>query len=223
MEITTEKHNKNGNNGNKILEQQKQILCQNWRKNRTITSDCVMQAFLEVKREIFIEPSYHELSYADHPLPIGSGQTISQPTTVMLMLQLLDVLPEQRVLEIGTGSGYNAALLAKLTRKVVTIERHVGLAEQARDNLHCAGLEEVKVIEGDGKLGYAKLAPFDRIIITAAANQVPQNLKDQLADGGLLVAPIGATLGCEMLKLEKISQKNFKTSSHGKFSFVPLI
>ena len=210
-------------NENKILEKQKQILFHNWEKNGTITSELVMQAFLEVPRELFIDPSYHDLSYDDHPLPIGSGQTISQPTTVILMLQLLNVLPGQRVLEIGTGSGYNAALLAKLARKVVTVERHVELAELARENLNCAGLEEVVVITGDGKLGYDKLAPFDRIIITAAANQVPQNLKDQLSDGGLLVAPVGATQGCEMLKLEKISSKHFKTSSHGLFSFVPLI
>jgi len=220
MEVNIEKPKKNGN---KILEKQKQILYQNWGKNLKITSDSVMQAFLAVPRELFVDPSYHDMSYADHPLPIGSGQTISQPTTVILMLQLLDVHPGQRVLEIGTGSGYNAALLAKLAGKVVTVERYVELAELAQENLHCAGIEEVLVIAGDGKLGYAKLAPFDRIIITAAANQVPENLKDQLAEGGLLVAPIGATQGCEMLKLQKISPKNFKTSSHGLFSFVPLI
>ena len=220
MEVNNEKPNKDLNN---VLKKQKQILYQEWKNSRTIPDDSVIQAFLTVPRELFVDPSYHDLSYVDHPLPIGSGQTISQPTTVILMLQLLNILPGQRVLEIGTGSGYNAALIAKLAGMVVTVERQVELAELARKNLHSASLEEVLVITGDGKLGYTKLAPFDRIIITAAANRVPQNLKDQLAVGGLLVAPIGPTQGCQMLKLQKISPKNFKTSSHGLFSFVPLI
>ena len=220
MEVPTKKPNKYEN---KFLEKQKKILYQDLKNSRKITTDSVMQAFLAIPRELFVDTSYHDLSYADHPLPIGYGQTISQPTTVILMLQLLDVLPGQRVLEIGTGSGYNAALLAKLAGMVVTVERHLELTELARENLHTAGLKEVVVITGDGKLGYTNLAPFDRIVITAAANQVPQNLKDQLTVGGVLVAPIGATQGCEMLKLQKISTKHFKTSSHGLFSFVPLI
>jgi len=103
------------------------------------------------------------------------------------------------------------------------VERHEELAEQARENLRGACLEEVVVVAADGKLGYIKMAPYDRIIVTAAAHQVPQNLKDQLGVGGLLVAPIGATYGCEMLKLQKTSPEHFQTSSHGLFSFVPLI
>ena len=138
------------------------------------------------------------------------------------MLQLLNVFAENHVLEIGTGSGYNAALLAKIARSVVTIERHKKLAKQALKNLKKSNLTKVKVIEGDGKLGYKNLAPYDRIIVTAAANQVPESLKSQLRLGGLLVAPIGPTFGCEMLKIKKISPNNFQTSSHGLFSFVPL-
>ena len=208
---------------NTDLKQEKQRLCGYWKNSRMICNDSVLDAFLEVPRELFVERSFRDESYADHPLPIFCGQTISQPTTVILMLQLLDVLPGQRVLEIGTGSGYNAALLAKLAGKVVTVERHEKLAELARENLKLAGLENVVVIAGDGKKGCDRLAPYDRIIVTAAAYQVPPQLKDQLAVGGFLVAPVGATHGCEMLKLCKTSPEHFQTSSHGLFSFVPLI
>ena len=123
------------------LKQQKQNLYRYWKDSRMINDDSVLKAFLAVPRELFVERSYLDQSYADHPLPIGSGQTISQPTTVLLMLQLLNVLPEQRILEIGTGSGYNAALLAELAEMVVTVERHVELAELASKNLYRAGLE----------------------------------------------------------------------------------
>ncbi len=205
------------------FKQQKQHLYEYWKNSRMISNDSVLDAFMAVPRELFVDPAYRDESYADHPLPIFCGQTISQPTTVILMLQLLDVLPGQRVLEIGTGSGYNAALLAKLAGTVVTVERHEKLAEMARENLKLAGLENVVVIAGDGKKGCARLAPYDRIIVTAAAYQVPPQLKDQLAVGGFLVAPVGATHGCEMLKLCKTSPEHFQTSSHGLFSFVPLV
>jgi len=208
---------------NTDLELEKQRLYGYWKNSRMLSNDSVLDAFLEVPRELFVERSFRDESYADHPLPIFCGQTISQPTTVILMLQLLDALPGQRVLEIGTGSGYNAALLAKLTGTVVTVERHEKLAELARENLKLAGLENVVVITGDGKKGCARLAPYDRIIVTAAAYQVPPQLKDQLAVGGFLVAPVGATHGCEMLKLCKTSPEHFQASSHGLFSFVPLI
>ena len=205
------------------FKQQKQHLYEYWKNSRMISNDSVLDAFMAVPRELFVDPAYRDESYADQPLPIFCGQTISQPTTVILMLQLLDVLPGQRVLEIGTGSGYNAALLAKLAGTVVTVERHEKLAELARENLKLAGLENVVVIAGDGKKGCARLAPYDRIIVTAAAYQVPPQLKDQLAVGGFLVAPVGATHGCEMIKLCKTSPEHFQTSSHGLFSFVPLV
>ena len=208
---------------NSDIEKQKQRLYSYWKDSRMITSDPVLKAFLVVPRELFVDPSYRHQSYADHPLPIGCEQTISQPTTVMMMLQLLEVLPGQRVLEIGSGSGYNAALLAELTGEVVTVERHLQLVKSARENLKQAGYKEVIVVNGDGKNGYISRAPYDRIMITAAAHKVPQKLKDQLSIGGLLVAPIGATYGCEMLTFKKISSNNFQTSNHGLFSFVPLV
>ena len=208
---------------NSDFEQQKQRLYSYWKNSRMITSDPVLKAFLSVPRELFVEDSYREESYADHPLPIGCEQTISQPTTVMLMLQLLEVFPGQRVLEIGAGSGYNAALLAELSGVVVTVERHKQLVKIAQKNLKQAGYEDIIVVNGDGKQGYASEGPYDRIMVTAAAHQVPQKLKDQLSIGGLLVAPIGATYGCEMKTFKKISSVNFQISGHGLFSFVPLV
>ena len=188
-----------------------------------ITSDPVLKAFLAVPRELFVDYSFRDQSYSDHPLPIGCEQTISQPTTVMLMLQLLELLPDQRGLEIGAGSGYNAALLAELSGVVVAVERHLQLVKISQRNLKKAGYEDVIVVKGDGKQGYAAQAPYDRIMVTAAAHQVPQKLKDQLSIGGLLVAPIGATYGCEMKTFKKISSVNFQISGHGLFSFVPLV
>ena len=208
---------------NSNLEQQKQHLYRYWKNSRLITSARVLKAFLAVPRELFVDPSYRDQSYADHPLPIGCEQTISQPTTVMLMLQLLELLPGQRVLEIGAGSGYNAALLAELSDVVVTVERHKQLVKIAQDNLKQAGYEDVIVVNGDGKQGYVSEGPYDRIMVTAAAHQVSQKLKDQLSIGGLLVAPIGATYGCEMKTYKKISSVNFQISKHGLFSFVPLV
>ena len=178
---------------------------------------------MKVPREIFVEPSHRDQSYADHPLPISCDQTISQPSTVMLMLQLLELKSGQRALEIGTGSGYNSALIAELKGDVVTVERHPKLAKIAKGNLKKAGYNDVIVVKGDGKKGYIPFAPYDRIIVTAATQKVPQQLTDQLSLGGLLVVPIGPTYRCEMLTFRKISSKNFQTNNHGLFSFVPLV
>ncbi len=205
------------------IEHQKQQLFSYWEKNDLISSDNVLKAFMAVPRELFIDPSYRDQSYADHPLPIGFDQTISQPSTVMLMLQLLELIPGQRALEIGTGSGYNAALIAEINREVVTVERIPQLAKIAKLNLKKAGYHDVIVVKGDGKKGYLPLAPYDRIMVTAATKKVPKQLKDQLSVGGLLVAPIGATYRCDMLTIKKISSNHFQTSNHGLFSFVPLV
>tara|TARA_B100000945_G_scaffold307372_1_gene295756 strand:+ start:5170 stop:5793 length:624 start_codon:yes stop_codon:yes gene_type:complete len=205
------------------IEHQKQQLFSYWEKNDLISSDNVLKAFMAVPRELFIDPSYRDQSYADHPLPIGCDQTISQPSTVMLMLQLLELIPGQRALEIGTGSGYNAALIAEINREVVTVERIPQLAKIAKLNLKKAGYHDVIVVKGDGKKGYLPLAPYDRIMVTAATQKVPKQLKDQLSVGGLLVAPIGATYRCDMVTIKKISSNHFQTSNHGLFSFVPLV
>ncbi len=205
------------------LQSQKQRLHDYWKSQKIITDAVVLEAFMAVSRELFVGSSFQDQAYADHPLPIGSGQTISQPTTVMLMLQWLSVLPGNSVLEIGTGSGYNAALLGYLAESVVSIERHPELAELARKNLKVAGVSNVSVEAGDGKLGSPSHASFDRIIVTAAARNLPEALKEQLSVGGILVAPVGATHGCEMLRVRKISSDRLQTSGHGLFSFVPLV
>ena len=172
------------------------------------------------------------LSFLDKKFPAytqgvyeSDDETLSTATERKFIYtsDLLELGPRKRVLEIGTGSGYNAALLAELTGEVVTVERHLQLVKSARENLKQAGYKEVIVVNGDGKNGYISQAPYDRIMVTAAAHKVPQQLKDQLSIGGLLVAPIGATYGCEMLTLKKISSENFQTRNHGLFSFVPLV
>ena len=205
------------------LQKHKQSLYRYWKNSRMITSERILDAFMEVPRELFIETSFGDQAYADHPLPIGEGQTISQPTTVMLMLQLLELFPGQRVLEVGAGCGYNAALLGQLASHVITIERHEKLAELARRNLKKIGISNVTVIAGDGKFGHQEGAPYERIIITAAARKIPFDLKQQLAEDGMLLSPVGQSHGCDMIRIRKITPTNFQSSSHGLFSFVPLV
>ena len=204
-------------------QKQKQTLVRYWKNSRMITSERILKAFMEIPREYFVETSFADQAYADHPLPIGEGQTISQPTTVMLMLQLLEVESEHRVLEIGAGCGYNAALLGLLAKEVVTIERHEKLAVLARANLRKAGISNVTVLAGDGKLGDLEHSPYNRIIVTAAAQNIPVRLKEQLALDGILLSPVGQSHRCEMLRIHKTLSNQFQTSTHELFSFVPLV
>lgn len=158
---------------------------------RDITSPRVMGAMGKVPRELFVGEASRDQAYGDSALPIGQGQTISQPYMVALMTQLLEVQPESHVLEIGTGSGYQAAVLAELAASVVTMERHGGLSHTAQRALADAGCDNIHFVIGDGSLGWSEEAPYDRILVTAAAEKVPPALVEQLADGGILVAPIG--------------------------------
>ena len=205
------------------LMREQQQLHDHWVAGGEIRNRRVLDAFLEVPRELFVPEAMRAESYLDYPLPIGVGQTISQPTTVMLMLDLLAPQSGDRVLEIGAGSGYNAALLARLAKEVVTVERHEVLAKQARQSLQRTGVRNVRVLCGDGKQGALEHAPFDRIIVTAAAHVVPPALLDQLAPGGTLVAPVGETHGCWMTRVCKNRQGALERSRHGRFSFVPLV
>src|SRR5512141_2053348 len=158
---------------------------------RGLRDERVLQAMREVPRHLFVPPALCDEAYADRPLPIGEGQTISQPYMVAAMTAALAPDPGGRVLEVGTGSGYQAAILGRLARQVVTIERHASLAEQARAALAEAGLTNVRVVVGDGSQGLPEEAPFDGIMVTAGAPEVPQVLMQQLADGGRLVVPVG--------------------------------
>ncbi len=160
-------------------------------KGRDITDPRVLKVVAEVPREEFVPPSYQSQAYTDGPLPIGLGQTISQPYIVALMTQELCLDRECDVLEIGTGSGYQTAVLAKLAKKVYTIERFAELSESAQAVLGRLGVGNVEFFVGDGSCGWPQQRTFERIMITAAVPRIPQPLTEQLADGGIMVAPVG--------------------------------
>jgi len=173
-------------------------------RRRGISDQAVLRAMDEVPREHFVVSELSDNAYADQALPIACGQTISQPYVVAFMTEQLDVEPRQRVLEIGTGSGYQAAILSRLAREVVSVERYRTLADAARERLKTLGYANVTVIAGDGFGGVPERAPFDRIIVTAAAEEVPAALVDQLDDGGKLVMPVGPRDGTQhIIKLTK--------------------
>jgi len=183
------------------------------------------EALRKVKREYFVPEKYKHHAYIDYPLPIGHGQTISQPYTVVIMTEMLDVKPGQKVLEVGAGSGWQAALLGYLVGpkgKVYTIEINKWLAVFARKNISKTGLKNVKVIEGDGTLGLKEKAPFDRAIITAATPKVPEPLKEQLKEGGKLVAPMGNIFTQIMVLFQKKNLELKEIEEKGYFRFVPL-
>jgi protein-L-isoaspartate(D-aspartate) O-methyltransferase len=160
-------------------------------RRRGIGDAGVLRAMDEVPRERFVEADFTDAAYADQALPISCGQTISQPYVVAYMTEQLGVRPAHRVLEVGTGSGYQAAVLARLAREVITVERYRTLADSARRRLESLGIDNVKVVAGDGLAGVPQHAPYDRIMVTAAAERLPQALVDEMADGGIMVLPLG--------------------------------
>ena len=192
-------------------------------RRRGIADQAVLRAMDEVPREQFVTYESAGRAYADQALPIACGQTISQPYVVAYMTEQLNVRPHHRVLEVGTGSGYQAAILSRLAREVVSIERYRTLADEARAKLHALGYGNVEVVVGDGLAGVPEKAPFDRIIVTAAAENVPQALLDQLADDGIMVLPIGTHAGAQhIIKLTK-SQTRVARDDLIAVRFVPLL
>jgi protein-L-isoaspartate(D-aspartate) O-methyltransferase len=192
-------------------------------RRRGIGDQAVLRAMDEVPRERFVEGDFTDIAYADQALPISCGQTISQPYVVAYMTEQLGVHPHHRVLEVGTGSGYQAAVLSRLAREVVSVERYRTLAEQARERLQALGYNNVEVVVGDGFAGVPARAPYDRIIVTAAAEQVPQALLDQLADNGVMVLPLGPHNGAQhIIKLTKSSTGVTRENLIG-VRFVPLL
>jgi protein-L-isoaspartate(D-aspartate) O-methyltransferase len=191
-------------------------------KGRDITDPKVLEIMGRVPRQFFVEPSLESQAYADHPLPIGEGQTISQPYIVALMTQVLQVNPGERVLEIGTGSGYQAAVLAELTDQVYTIEIRESLTNQALRRLRQLGYEKVRVKSGDGYFGWEEAAPFEAILVTCAANHIPPPLIEQLKEGGRLVIPLGSTTYFQTLTL--LTKEKGKTRIRHLLgvSFVPM-
>lgn len=190
---------------------------------RDITDKKVLQVMGEVKRHLFVDKNFWKHAYADHPLPIGEGQTISQPYIVALMTQALDIRPGQKILEIGTGSGYQAAVLAELTDKVYTIEIRENLARMAAQRLKDLGYTSVKVKYGDGYFGWEEYAPFDAIIITCAANHIPPPLLKQLKTGGKLVIPLGSTTYYQTLTLVTKKEDGEEVQHLTGVAFVPMV
>jgi protein-L-isoaspartate(D-aspartate) O-methyltransferase len=190
--------------------------------SRGITNRRILATMKQIPRHFFIPPPYDRDAYDDNPLPIGNGQTISQPYIVALMTDLLYPEADNRILEIGAGSGYQAAILAALAKKVITIERIPAVADMARTNLAKLGITNANLIIGDGTIGYPTEAPYNGIIITAATPTIPQPLIDQLAEGGRLVAPVGGRDVQELVRLNRIGNR-ITESHHGGVRFVPLI
>ncbi len=192
-------------------------------RRRGISDPAVLRAMDEVPREHFVERTFIDSAYADQALPIACGQTISQPYVVAFMTEHLGVRPDHRVLEVGTGSGYQAAILSRLAREVVSIERYRTLAETARQRLATLGYDNVEVRVGDGLAGVPDRAPYDRIIVTAAAETVPDALVAELADGGVMVLPLGPHAGPQQLvKLTK-GEQGLKQEELIGVRFVPLL
>lgn len=190
---------------------------------RGISDARVIAAMNELPRHLFVEEALASQAYLDKPLPIGEGQTISQPYIVALMSEVLQVAPGAKVLEIGTGSGYQAAVLAKLGADVHTVERIPKLCASARERLLGLGLFNVHVKQDDGTLGWPSAAPFDRIIVTAGGPEVPQPLVDQLAEGGILVMPVGATRRLQNLILLEKTPGGIRMSDICPVAFVDLV
>ncbi|MFN3656216.1 MAG: protein-L-isoaspartate(D-aspartate) O-methyltransferase [Pseudolabrys sp.] len=192
-------------------------------RRRGISDQAVLRAMDEVPRARFVEADFADSAYADRALPIACGQTISQPYVVAYMTEQLALRPHHQVLEIGTGSGYQAAVLSRLARAVVTVERYRTLADRAGERLRMLGYDNVEVRVGDGFDGEPARAPFDRILVTAAAEEVPAALTDQLADGGVMLAPLGPHDGTQhIVKLTK-SQTGLARESLIAVRFVPLL
>jgi protein-L-isoaspartate(D-aspartate) O-methyltransferase len=189
---------------------------------RGVTDARVLDALRKVPRHLFVEEALRDRAYGDHPLPIGEEQTISQPYIVALMTQLLELSERDKVLEIGTGSGYQTAVLAELARRVCSIERLPRLAERARALLEQLGYANVWVRVGSGTLGWPDEAPFDRILVTAGGPSVPPPLFQQLAEGGRLVLPLGDPVNQTLTLVEKV-RGEMKTQEHGECKFVKLV
>jgi protein-L-isoaspartate(D-aspartate) O-methyltransferase len=190
---------------------------------RGISDSRVLAAMTRVPRHLFVPEHLAPLAYRDHPLPIGSDQTISQPYIVALMSEWAQIKPGQKVLEVGTGSGYQAAVLAELTDKVWTIDIRPELVAKAAGTLKTLGYLQVRVKSGDGYLGWPEEAPFDAILVTAAATRVPPALEQQLREGGRLVIPLGPAGGLQILKRYRKVQGKLKEETRLPVSFVPLV
>jgi protein-L-isoaspartate(D-aspartate) O-methyltransferase len=192
-------------------------------RSRGVTNAAVLKAMERIDRGAFVKGVFSERAYEDMPLPIACGQTISQPSVVALMTEALDVNPRDKVLEVGTGSGYQAAILSLLARRVYTLERHRRLVTEARAAFDRLGLVNITAITGDGSFGLPEQAPFDRIIVTAAAEDPPGTLMAQLRVGGIMVVPVGQSDHVQTLVKVRRLEKGFDYEELRPVRFVPLI
>ncbi len=199
----------------------KQLIDQLRRKG--IRDERVLQAMESVPRHFFFDSSFHSFAYDDKPFPIGAGQTISQPYTVAFQTELLDVRKGDKILEIGTGSGYQACILAQMGARVYSIERIKSLYLKVKTFLPTVGCSHIKCFYGDGYNGLPSYAPFSKILITAAAPYIPDTLVQQLTAGGILVVPLGSADVQVMTRVIKTQEGAYKTEDHGYFRFVPLL
>ncbi len=189
---------------------------------RGVKNPAVLEALQRIPRHRFVPPDYVSAAYEDHPLPIGFGQTISQPYIVGLMSEAIAIKPGQKVLEIGTGSGYQAAVLAQMGAQVYTVEIIPELAQQASERLAQLGYKTIRLQNSDGYFGWAAYAPFDAILVTAAPDHLPQSLAGQLAEGGRLIVPIGPQGAVQTLWLFEKKASELQATNLGDVSFVPL-
>ena len=191
-------------------------------KAKGISNEKVLAAIGKIPRHVFMDSSFEAFAYRDAAFPIGSGQTISQPYTVAFQSQLLEIKKGDKVLEVGTGSGYQAIVLLELGAKVFSIERQRNLYERTRKLIHEMGYM-LKMFYGDGYKGLPSYAPFDKIIVTAGAPDIPQELLKQLKIGGVLVIPVGGDNGQVMYSVKRISETDYEQKKHGDFAFVPML
>jgi|OpeIllAssembly_1097287.scaffolds.fasta_scaffold21613_1 protein-L-isoaspartate(D-aspartate) O-methyltransferase len=191
-------------------------------RGRGISDRKVLDAMSKIERHLFVDTTFMDSAYNDHPLPIAEGQTISQPYVVALMTEALKLKPADKVLEIGTGSGYQAAVLAEIVSGVYTIEIRKKLAEKSTDLLHKLGYKNIKVKHADGYYGWDEYAPFDAIIVTASANHIPSPLIRQLKEGGRLIIPLGSTVYFQMLTLATKTKGELEIRQMGSVAFVPM-
>ena len=210
--------------GEETYDEPRRHMVEEQLRARDIEDPRVLAAMGRVPRHLFVPAALRFRAYADHPLPIGNGQTISQPYIVALMTELAEVEPDDKVLEIGTGSGYQAAVLSEIAREVATIEIVSELADTARARLAELGYKNVTVRTGDGYLGWKEKAPFDAILVTAAAPEVPPPLVEQLAPGAILVIPVGPQSQVQsLLRIQKTADGTTVTREILPVVFVPLV
>lgn len=206
------------------LATEREAMIQRQLTERGIDEPLILDAFRAVPREEFISGEYRDLAYGDHPLPIESGQTISQPYIVALMIHAAGVKRGDRVLEVGAGSGYAAAVIGRIAAHVIAVERQVELVRIARERMIRLGIRNVEIVEGDGSLGWPAGAPFDAILAAASGSHVPQPLIDQLVPGGRIVMPLGDPGSVQQLVLAtKQRDGNIEHETLGAVRFVPLI